>query len=203
MLRAAQRSHRAVASVRRPLFSPANLAKAIGVLTAAILAGVFLSGGTFAYLNATDALPSATIKAGSATLTTTGSPLVLTGLYPGSTQSAAFTINNTGIVPLILNVSGVGAPAADANSLSAALTIRVDMTTAAAGCSTLPGTPGWQSTFAATLPTATTPVSLNSTLAPGASATLCLSASLPLNAPSAVQGGTTKSFSVTIGGVQS
>jgi hypothetical protein len=202
MLRA-QRRHRAEPSGRRPLFSPVNLAKAIGVLTVAILSGVFLSGGTFAYLNASDALPSATIKAGSAALTTTGSPLVFTGLYPGSTQSAAFTINNTGIVPLILTVSGVGAPAADTKSLSAALTIRVDMTTAAAGCSTLPGIAGWQSTFAATLPTANTPVSLNSTLAAGATATLCLSASLPLSASSGVQGGTTNSFSVTIGGVQS
>jgi predicted ribosomally synthesized peptide with SipW-like signal peptide len=187
--------------VRRPLFSPANLAKAIGVIAVAIVASVVLSGGTFAYLNATDAVPAATIKAGSAALTTTGSPLVLTGLYPGSTQSAAFTINNTGDVPLILNVSGVGAPAADANSLSAALTIRVDVTTA--GCSTLPGTAGWQSTFAATLPTANTPVSLGSTVAAGATATLCLSATLQPNAPNGVQGGTTKSFSVTIGGVQS
>ncbi|MCU1598915.1 MAG: hypothetical protein JWQ47_2654 [Glaciihabitans sp.] len=202
MLRAL-RNHHGEPSVRRPLFSPVNLAKAIGALTVAILAGVLLSGGTFAYMNSTVALPSATIKAGSAALTTTGTPLVLTGLYPGQTQSAAFTINNTGIVPLVLNVSGVAAPAADANSLSAALTIRVDVTTAAAGCSILPGTAGWQGTFAATLPTANAPVSLNSTLAAGATATLCLSASLPPSAPSTVQGGTTKSFSVTIGGVQS
>jgi hypothetical protein len=194
---------RAASSVRRPFFSLRNVATAAGMLSLAVLAGAFLSGGTFAYLNATTALPSATIVAGSARLTTSGSPIGLAGLYPGFTQSGLFTITNNGDVPLVLNVSELTAPSADAAGLSSVLTVRVDPTNVSGTCATLPATATFSSTFAATPPTTNSPANLGITVASGASTTLCLSVRLPTSAANTLQGKSTNAFTVTIGGVQS
>jgi predicted ribosomally synthesized peptide with SipW-like signal peptide len=195
----APRAHGTPRSTRRPLFSISRIIKTTALLTAAIVAGVLASGGTFAYLNSSVALPTATIHAGTATLATSGSPLSLTGFYPGDLESAAFTVTNTGTVPLALTVASLTPPTA--NVVSQNLALRVDITATASACTSgsgLPATPTWQGTFASWAAG-----SLASTLAVGASATVCLSATLSNATPASAQGLSSNSFGVTIGGVQS
>lgn len=200
----AQRRHRADGSVRRPLLSISNLIKTVGALSVAVVLGVLASGGTFAYLSSSASASTGTISAGNAALSTSGSPLSLAGLYPGATVSAPFTVSipdtgtdaAQGTVPLALSVTSFAGPATS-NALWQNLSIRVDVTTSAASCldgTGLSGTPTWQPSSTGT--------SLNSTLAVGANAIVCLSATLSPSAPSSALGQTT-SFNVTIGGVQS
>jgi hypothetical protein len=207
----ANRATRTRAASWRPILSLKNLFTLTGMLGIAALAGIFLSGGTFAFLNSSVSLNSATIKSGSAELTVSGAPLALSGLYPGGSVSAPFTVTNTsdtGTDPastpafaLALNVTAFSKPASDAALLSSSVKVRLDAAVSGVCPATLPVTPLWSANL--TDPSPTNPVSLGVSVAKGASTTLCLSALLPSGASTSLEGKATNNFTITIGGVQS
>jgi hypothetical protein len=178
----------------------------VGVLTLAVLAGAFFARGTYAYWNVSDAIPSATITAGSASLQVTGgSALSFSNLYPGQTVTSLFTIRNNGTIDLPLSVSGLTAPtpANDPGAIASALTVRVDVVGTTGTCSPLPGAAGWSSILStATPPTVAAPASLTTTLTVGSSTNLCLSVTLSNSAANSMQSRTATGFVVSIGGAQ-
>lgn len=166
----------------------------IAATAAAILLGVFVAAGTaagsFAYLNSSVTVGNAsTITAGTSVLTLqqgAGAPsssLTMTAtvwnrMLPGDFVGQALTINNTGDTPLAL-------------STRLAATSAWDIRVAAGACpvTLLPGAA--QTTVSTSL----------STLAAGASTTVCVQASLPLTAANTVQG-TAPTMSLIVDGVQ-
>ncbi|MFC5929346.1 hypothetical protein [Cryobacterium melibiosiphilum] len=168
------------------------------LLTAAMLAltlcmVVVSSGGTYARLSSRAPIPASTISSGSATLTVSALSLPTTLLYPGLTLAAAVTVTNTGDVPLVLFPSLT--PPATTTALSGVLTVGVAVVDSPTAC-TAATAATWTKTFAGPASD-----SFSSTLPIGGSATLCVQATLPMNAPAASSNSATN-FALVITGIQ-
>lgn len=156
--------------------------RAIGVMSAAVITAVLLgvlgAGGTYAYLNSsTGAQPGATLTAGTAALSISSGAQNLSLIAPGQTRTALFTITNTGDVPLNLTITSITGTSV-ANGLTATL-----------GNSSCSGTQYTTGSFGVP------------TLAKGASATVCVTVKLGLNAPNTAQWVSTP-IAVLINGTQ-
>lgn len=176
--------------LRFPRITPAK----IFATAAAILIGVFgavtAAAGSFAYLNATAPVGTASTVtagtsvitlqqgAGAATSTLTMSNTVWNRMLPGDFVGQSLTINNTGDAPLSISTR-----------LSA--TIAWDIRVAAGACPVTQLTGAVQTTTSTAL----------STLAAGASTTVCVQAVLPTTAANSVQG-TSPVVNLTVDGVQ-
>jgi predicted ribosomally synthesized peptide with SipW-like signal peptide len=171
------------------------LALALGVIVAIVVAALG-AGGTYAFLTSSAQSAGATIVSGTAALEVT-TPLALptTPLYPGVTISGSGAIRNSGSVPLKLRITGLG-QSTTVNPFSSALTVGVAIGASSTACSA-GFTPTWTATFAAAVPT-----ELALTLAPGASAVLCVSVALPTAAPTGANGQTAAGFSLLLDGRQ-
>jgi len=166
----------------------------------ALLLGTLGAGASLAALSDTATASGGTIRAGTATLAVPGGTLSLVPLYPTASRNASFTVTNTGDVPLQLRGDLLERTSA-ANALATSLTVGIRDVTSSGTCpASTAVTPHWSSTLAtaSVAPAAALPTNL----APGATATLCLTSTL---AGSVAQGaqGSTVAFRVTIGGVQS
>lgn len=166
--------------------------------SAAVLGGVVIAtgaaGGTYAYLNdAADLSTGGTLHAASAELVVTGSPVSFNGLYPTQRIAAPVTVQNTGDVPLQVAAHQivVSGPSVSAHRL------RVAQVANAGACATsiAHGIEGSLATY----PTGGI---LIASLAPGASATLCVVVGMNNDAPSSAQS-STNSFTLTLQGEQS
>jgi hypothetical protein len=170
----------------------------IAGLIAAIVLAVAAAGGSYAYLSQSAvAMPSTTVTSGTASLAVV-SPLALpdTKMYPGLTLRSAAKVTNTGDVSLALRAAGLTGPSAS-TTFSQALTITVAVAPDATQCTNGTVTPSWTGTFAAA-----STASLSSTLAVGSSAFICVSVTLPANAPSGSQGQSALNFGLLIDGTQ-
>ena len=170
-------AHRA----QKPRFSLLSLGLSALVLTTAIVFSISASGGTYAYLSASQPVvlfngsTTATITAGTATLTVNSDTIGFANLYPGDSRSATITVGNTGVTALALSIAPITGPSTE-NGL-----------TAAVAPGTCPGT-------SAGVPSGP----LGVTLAPGASAPVCLAVGMSTTAPSAAQSlGTTVTVALT------
>ena len=179
-------AHRADALPRRSVPWLIGMLKTAAVLVVALVLSLTVVGGTYATLSSNQPIAlisstgatSATITAGSADLTVNADTIALTGLYPGITRSAQFTVGNTGSATLALSLDSV-------SGLTAANGLGV---TVASGPCSAPGAP-------------TTSGDLAVTVAPTVSAVLCLAVSMPTTAPASAQGAVT-SVAVAISGRQ-
>lgn len=173
---------------------------ALAGTTVALVIALAATGGTYATWNKSQALSSATLKAGTASLTlTTISALPSAGLYPGQSSYGSYSVTNTGDTALTLTVASLTAPPTQ-NAYSQAIAIGVATATTSANC--LAGTvssPWWTGTFAAQVPGGVSAVAVPK----GGSVVLCLRVSLPGSAANGMQGMTASGFGVTVGGVQS
>ncbi len=162
----------------------AGVVSASALLLGATALSLSFTPGTLAYYSDSPALvvqpntggTTATLTAGDATLTVSSAAISLSNLYPGTSQSAAFTVTNTGTVSLALSVAISGTTTA--NGLAATL--------AAGAC---PGTGAVSSG------------NIGVTLAPNASSTVCLAVSMPTTAPVSAQGANS-TITATITGTQ-
>lgn len=156
------RADRAVAAA--PL---RRLSKLSLMFVGAIIVGLIGTGGSYAFLTSTaSAAPSATLTAGTATLAVTASENVsLTNIYPGQTLRGQFTVSNTGDTSLVLSVTSITGTTT-ANGLVAGLD--------AGACSAAS--------------TQTTTGNIGATLAKGTSTLVCLTVSMPTNAPASAIG---------------
>lgn len=178
-----------------------DLLKTYLLASAAILGATLLAtaavGGTYALLNSSaSAGQTVTIQAGSAAVSIT-SPLVLSDapLYPGARNVGTVEVRNDGTVSLALRLFGLTPPTAQ-TALSEDLVIGARTVSAASEC-TSSLTPTITGTFRSA------PVAeLGTTLAPGATAMLCVSVVLSADAPSASQSQTATSFGLLIDGRQ-
>ena len=169
--------------------------------SAAILGATLLAtaavGGTYALLNSSvSANQAVTIQAGTAALSIT-SPLVMSdiALYPGARNVGTVEVQNDGTVSLALRLLGLTPPTAQ-TALSEGLTVGVRTVSAASEC-----TSSLAPTITGTFLSA--PVAeLDTTLAPGATAMLCVSVLLSADAPSVSQSQTATSFGLLIDGRQ-
>ncbi|MGV8895889.1 MAG: hypothetical protein ACOH10_03285 [Rhodoglobus sp.] len=179
---------------RRSLFSFSNILKSMVTVTVAISLSVLAAGGTYAYLNSAQTIPagsaggaSATIKSGSAGLVITSGAAALSGLYPGVTKTADFTVSASGSADLGLSVSSIVGQGLNG------LDIKVAPGTCAA-----PGTAIAAGSLGVTAVAATT---YDSTTTPASTVPLCLVVSM-LSSASASAAGATTSVSVNLTGVQ-
>jgi hypothetical protein len=170
-----------------------SLALSAGVAVIIAVAG---AGGTFAFLNSGTQSAGATVVSGSATMAVT-SPLSLptTALYPGVTISGSGTVKNTGTVPLRLRFAGL-TQSTSVNAFTSALTIGAAIGSSPSSCAT-GFSPSWTATFAAVAPQ-----EIAVTLAPGASAVVCVSVSLPNAAPATANGQSAAGFALLVDGRQ-
>lgn len=179
------------------LFSPVTLLRlTITVLAGLLVAGV-ATGGTYALLNVSNTLPTATITAGSAALTlpstVTFSPATI---YPGIATYAAFTMTNAGAVPLTPQVVSLTGPTA--TPFSADLTVGAGIVASTGLCAAGSFTPSVTGTFASF---AAANLSGTSIL-PSGSVIVCLSVTVSPTAAAGEQGSVVSNFSVTLGGNQ-
>jgi len=175
-------------SIRSMSMAALSLLVAVGLATAA-------AGGTYAYLNDKASLTGGTVTAGTAALTlSTPAPLAMTNLSPGQRVYSTVTVTNTGAAPLNLRVASLsetGTP----SPLTNFIVVGLSLSSSTIDCSATAPAPTWTRTFA-------TPVApdLGYTLPANATATLCLSAALPLST-GAGQGQTT-TFNLQLDGTQ-
>lgn len=171
-----------------------RLLSASAGLLAGVAIAVIAAGGTYAYLSSTATVPSgARLTAGSAALSVS-TPLSLptTALYPGFAVAGSAVVTNTGTVPLVLRSQGLTPPAVG-TPFTGALTVGVAVVANAAACTTAVS-PTVSGTFAAP------PSGDLGTLAVGASATVCVRASLPAAAPANAANTGSASFAVLVDG---
>jgi len=175
-----------------------SLLVAAGAASAGIVLAVSATGGTYAYLNSAAATGGAVLQSGNAALAVTALSLPTPALYPGRTTRGSATVTNTGTIPLKLRVAGLTFSSAT-SAFSSALVIGAGLpatgTTVADCANAFPST--WSGTRAAPAP-----APLNTTLAAGASVVLCVSVTLPTNAPDAARSNTDAAFVVTVDGSQ-
>jgi hypothetical protein len=174
----------------RPRLTPAKIAMSAAAVLLGVLAAAGTAAGSFAYLNSTAVVGNAsTISAGTSVLTLqqgagvpssnlTLSNTVWNRMLPGDFAGQAVTINNTGDVPLAISTRLSGA-------------IAWDVRVASGACPVTQLTGATQTTTSTSL----------STIAAGASATVCIQAVLPTSAANTVQG-TSPVVSLTVDGVQ-
>lgn len=166
-------------------------------IAAALVISLGATGGTYAYLSDTsDVTEGATLRAGTAELAVTGSPISLTGFYPGLTQYRAVTVTNTGTTPLALSVDALARTSA-ANAFSNSLTVGIATTATAAACTG--GTVA--SVWSAALGSAAPAGALGYTLAPGASRVVCVATTMANTAPLSAAS-LAATYTVTLGGTQ-
>lgn len=192
----ARRRHAAVsrnAGVRSPL--PIAIVSAIVLLLC--LAG---TAGTQATLRASASTSghSVVISAGSADLSLSTLSLDTTSLYPGLTLVGAVTVTNTGNVPLSLGVAGLDMPSGTAaNALSGALVVGVRSVPSASSCTAANAAPVWSGSAASA---AAGPI--GSTLQTASTQVLCVSVTLPINAPADSQSQSASGIRLRISGTQ-
>jgi predicted ribosomally synthesized peptide with SipW-like signal peptide len=121
--------------------------------------------------------------------------LTLTGMAPGNSVATVLTVRNVGTVPLRYLATTVASD--DGKHLAAAVTVRVTSASAVTGSAPSASCSG--SVVAGTATNLTQSlVSTGRTLAPSASETLCVQATLPANAPGTLQtASTTVTFTFT------
>ncbi|WP_170927123.1 hypothetical protein [Agreia sp. VKM Ac-1783] len=158
------------------------------------------TAGTQATLRATASTSdrSLVISAGSAGLSLSTLSLDTTSLYPGLTLVGPVTVTNTGNVPLRLGVAGLTMPSgAAANALSDALVVGVRTVPSLASCTAANASPVWSGSAASAAAG-----SIGSTLPTSTSQVLCVSVTLPINAPAASQGQSASGIRLRISGTQ-
>ncbi len=155
--------------------------------------------GTYAYWTDTVSVTGTTISTGTIDLKVNNADSVsdfttmnVTTMVPGDSTAGVVTVKNSGTAPLKYYVDA--APSnADGKGLGAALTVKVtgDAATGGSGRAvTCPGTalsPSGTTFAASMLGSAGTP----RLLAPGASESVCIQATLPTTAPGTLQAATT------------
>jgi hypothetical protein len=174
--------------------------------TLAVAGGVALAlvtvAGSYAYLSRTTTVPGGTITAGSAGFTiSTGSAVALTGLYPGATQYGTYTLTNTGDVSLALSISSFDVTPTSA--FASAVVIDLAVHPAGSTCASAAYTQVSR-TGSTTTGTLAGPLPSRDRYTPGSASptrTLCVRASLPVNAPDGAKA-TSGSYAVVIRGVQ-
>jgi len=177
--------HRAapVGAVRRLLVATA-------LLTAAVLAGVLATGGTYALLSSAAPAPAGTVRSGTAQLGVTATtPTDLTGLVPGSSVVTRVVLANGGHVPLALSWAATDLAAAwdagpDRSSGASLDELRVRVTPVAPTEACRAGLTGPTRYLRAWA----TPAATGEVLAPGASRASCVEVLLDADAPAIVQG---------------
>lgn len=181
------------------IFSIRTILKALAAVSAALFVGVVATGGTYALWNSSVKIGGATVKAGAATLAISR-PLTMSStlLYPGLTTYGTFVVTNSGDVPLQLNLQSL--TGVTSNGFTQNLTVSVAVAPSASA--TVADCPAISSYPWSRVATAPTGGSLGTTLNTGDSATVCVSTSLASNAPTAAQGQSLSSFTLTIGGTQ-
>lgn len=167
-----------------------------GLIAGIVAVAVVLAPGTLSYFVSSKQTQAVSVSTGEAALTITGNGGSNSGVYPGGPAQliATRTLTNDGDVALSL-VSGFTATGALASSVT--LTVSVQSGSCAA---TPPGSwPAdsgrWQGT------TAGLTTSVPTTIAIGASRTVCVWQSLGVNTPNGTQG-TTAAVSITLTGTQ-
>lgn len=167
------------------------------LLSLGVVVGIGATG-TYAYWTDSVTVTGTTITAGTIDLkvnnadSVTGySALDIAAMVPGNSTAGVLTVSNSGTAPLRWSLDA-SASNADGKGLGAALVVKVTGDAATAGSSptaTCSGSalPGTGASFAADLVPAASP----RTLAAGASETICLQATLPTGASSALQAATT------------
>ncbi|WP_440711474.1 hypothetical protein [Herbiconiux sp. YIM B11900] len=165
---------------------------------AAVLLAVTASGGTYAFLNSSAAVPAGgSLRAGTASMSvTTALSLPTTAMYPGEVRRASAVITSVGDIPLKLRVTGVTLTST-ANSFSGALTLGVGVAASAAACTAGTTT----STWTGTIPSATAG-DLAFSLPKTGTAVICVTVTLPVAAPDGARGDTPATFTVQIDGRQ-
>jgi hypothetical protein len=169
--------------------------------SAAILGATLLAtaavGGTYALLNSSaSAGPAVTIQAGSAALSISSAlSMPTTPLYPGASKVGTVEVRNEGTVSLALRFAGLTPPTVSTR-FSEALIVGVRAVSTVGDC-TSNLTPTTTGTFAHA-----PAIELPATLAPKASAILCVSVKLSADAPSGSQSQTATSFGLLIDGRQ-
>jgi hypothetical protein len=182
---------------QRRTAAPARLLLGALGTAGAIVLGVVVGGGTFAaWAVSAQAAPSVTLQAGSAALTATPLQLSATGLYPGRTVYAPTTVRNTGTTALALAIDPVTGPTPP-TAFTAALTVTAGIAASAADC-----TAGRTPAAVTTALGATAASDVNITLAPGASALLCIGIGLRTDAALSAAGAASTSVTVTVSGTQ-
>jgi len=165
-------------TLRRPHGVFRAMAAVALTVVVATAAGALGAGGTYAFLNAAaPAVPTATLTAGTASLSVTPGAQDLSNISPGQTRTALFTLTNVGDVRMDLAISSIAGPASS-NGLTA--------TVSAGSCTATQYTSG---AFGV------------STLAKGASTTVCVTVQMLLNAPNSAQNASTP-ITVLITGTQ-
>lgn len=182
---AARRAQRAASAPRRILLAVVGTA-------ATIVLGITAGGATYAAWSvAAPASSATTLRAGSAGLTVANPQLAATGLYPGRTVRAATTVRNTGTTPLSLSIT----PTATATAFTSALVVTAGTAASAADCAAGRVTAPVTATIGTTR-------ALGGTLAPGASALVCIGLGLPDSAPAAAAGAAASPLTLTVSGTQ-
>jgi hypothetical protein len=163
---------------------------------AALVIALGATGGTYAYFTDLASPPAdATVVAGNAALSITGSPVTLSGLYPTATRYAAVTVTNTGSIPLQLRVDALTGPTTP-TAFSSSLTVGAGIASSTANCTNGSTASTWTGTFASA-PAG----SLGVTLAAGSSAIVCVSTTMSASAASTAQSASA-GYTLTLGGRQ-
>lgn len=168
-------------------------------LTAAVVLALAAVGGTYALWYTQVDLPGAMITSGNAHLAIESpSGRNLTPLYPGQTVSTPFDVNNTGTVPLALQIDSLTGSEdhthPDQQDLTRSLKASVWENTGS-GCATVPVDLGWSG------PVESFSKELSIVVEPGATQSMCLAATLDAKAPVNIQGAS-MDLELTLGGVQ-
>lgn len=167
-----------------------------GLIAAVVAIAVVMAPGTLSYFVSSKQTQAATVSTGSAGLVISGTGGSNSGVYPGGPAQliATRTIANTGDV----NLSLASAFAAT-GGLAASVTLTVSVQTGACAATppvSWPADSGrWQGT------TAGLATSVTTTIAIGASRTLCVWQSLDQNVPNGTQG-QTAAVTVNVTGTQ-
>lgn len=182
------------AEQKRRAFAPTRMLLAALGTAGAIVIGVLAGGGTFAvWATSASAASTSTVTAGSAALSLTPLSLTATDLYPGKTVWGTTTVRNDGTTPLTLSLQGISSSAV-ATAFTSALVVSAG-TGSPANC-----------TAGKVAPTAAAPLgaaaNLGTTLAPGATVTLCIGVGLPAQAPAGAAGAASTALSLTVTGTQ-
>ena len=150
-------------------------------VTVAVALSVLAAGGTYAYLNSSQAVSvssaggtSATIKSGTSGLVVSTNKIAFAGLYPGVTQTADFSVTASGSADLMLSVTSITGQAANGLAITIA-----PGSCAAPGIATAAGPLGVKAVAATTYDATTTPAS---------TVQLCLVASMLASAPRSAAG---------------
>lgn len=169
-------------------------------LRAALSLGIVLgigSVGTFAFWTDSVTVSGTTFTAGTLILNVNGShspaaytSLNIANMVPGNTTAGVLTVKNNGTAPLKYSVSAT-ASNADTLGLGAALVAKVTADTTVTGVSPTATCAGTALAGSGTAFTAALISPNGRQLAPGASETICVQATLPSAASNALQGATT------------